>query len=233
MNLDTLDTRALAEAFTLYEARLFAGVNPEDLALRVNGLRAGQPRPTTAPHDTVQPVIQCTNQIAFWVAKEILKVEDVELRARALEKVIDCIELCCELSNHSTVMALFAALNTPTVRRLVATADLVPLAKRNRAKELGSLFSHQKMSVLDYSTTVTLPCIPFLGTILRANNAEQATHALTRLEAAIPEYQRIMSLDHSLVLRLEAVLTSVEPNEDLWPLSEKAEPRVNEGCGGL
>ena len=128
----------------------------------------------------------CSNivQIADWVADSILNKEDSRRRATCIKQFINIADVSCQytthlapfftllqrcrsLHNYSTMVAITSGLNTPPIRRLKRTWELVnarfmsQLGACEMTIDSNKNFNNYRLTL----ASVTPPFVPFIGKI--------------------------------------------------------------------
>jgi len=108
------------------------------------------------------------NQVSGWVSTAVIEIEDLKLRAVALNRFIFIAEKCRQLNNFNAVMEILSALNSSSLYRLRQTWDLLPQKTIQVFENLISLMDGDQ-NFLNYRQTLkksTTPVVPYLGVYL-------------------------------------------------------------------
>ncbi|KAI8582802.1 hypothetical protein K450DRAFT_170181 [Umbelopsis ramanniana AG] len=127
------------------------------------------PRFDSSLHHGVQDAIQRFNVVCQWVASEIVRAPNLEVRVRTIEKFIRIAEKCRMYSNFATLIQVLLGLQAPAVSRLHKTWSKVRNSELKILDELSSFTSPTKnwKHMRDSMTTIPFGgCIPFLGIYL-------------------------------------------------------------------
>ncbi|EGC29734.1 hypothetical protein DICPUDRAFT_58639 [Dictyostelium purpureum] len=113
----------------------------------------------------IMRMISKSTQFSFWVAYVILMEPKKEKRIKIFEKFCEIGKYLLKMNNFNTLMGLNAGLNLTCVHRLKKTKKKLSSSSEAFLNELERLFSSKKSfkNYRDHLTTVTLPCIPYLG----------------------------------------------------------------------
>ncbi|KAJ3793863.1 ras guanine nucleotide exchange factor domain-containing protein, partial [Lentinula aff. detonsa] len=154
----------LARQLTLIESGLYQKIRPMECLVRA---REGNER-GSGGMDNIAYVIQTSNRIADWVAESVLSKEDSRKRAGTVKHLILVADRCRTLNNFSSMIAIISGLNTPPIRRLKRTWELV--SQRHMAQfgacevTLDSKRNFNKYRMM--LASVVPPCVPFIGVFL-------------------------------------------------------------------
>lgn len=98
-----------------------------------------------------------------WVVTEIVSQEKKNTRAKVIQKFIHLAKTCVEMNNFQTTMQILSGLESAAVSRLKKTWN--ELGKSVTLADLKKKFQFDKNSKTyrDILSTVSGPCIPFLG----------------------------------------------------------------------
>ncbi|KAF8333499.1 ras guanine nucleotide exchange factor domain-containing protein [Cantharellus anzutake] len=242
LKLLDIDPLEFARQLTLKESELFMKIRAMDCLARA---KDGQ-----SDDDSIRAIISMSNKLADWVNDAVLSKDDPRKRALLIKHFILTAERCRSLNNFSTMAALVAALNSPPIRRLKRTWDVV--SRRNIAvlDDIEKTMQHGK-NLAEYRnmlSKVSLPCVPFIGVYLTTLTFIQdgmkdklvkegdLINFAKRLKAAaiIAEIKRYQSHPYSLsvipVIRqfIDDALTLEQTSDYFWELSLKLEPRERE-----
>ncbi|KAG2181744.1 hypothetical protein INT44_008559, partial [Umbelopsis vinacea] len=107
-------------------------------------------------HHGVQDAIQRFNMVCQWVASEIVRAPNLEVRVRTIEKFIRIAEKCRMYSNFATLIQVLLGLQAPAVSRLHKTWSKVRNSELKILDELSSFTSPTKnwKHMRDSMTTV-------------------------------------------------------------------------------
>lgn len=158
-----LDPQELARQLTVMEADLYKKIRPiECLTRSREASRAGK------SDDNITKIIRMANRIANWVAETILEREDSRKRAAVVKHFIAVADRCRNMQNFSSMVAITSGLNTPPIRRLKRTWELVnqkfmaQLAACEATIDSNKNFNNYR----NILASITPPCVPFIGTYL-------------------------------------------------------------------
>eukprot|EP01132_Coremiostelium_polycephalum_P008350 gene8350-10256_t len=113
----------------------------------------------------VMRMINRSTQISYWVAMVILLEGKKEKRLKHFEKFLDIAKHLLKMNNLNTLMSLIAGLNMTPVHRLKKTKKKLSSSALSTLSETERIFSSKKSfkNYRDHLTTITPPCIPYLG----------------------------------------------------------------------
>ncbi|KAG8920871.1 hypothetical protein FRC01_000548, partial [Tulasnella sp. 417] len=239
MDVDPLE---MARQLTIMESRMFMKIRPMECLSRA---KEGQ-----GDDDNIRKIINMSNKIASWVAEQVLSKDEPRRRSAYIKQFILIAERCREMNNFSTMAALLAGLNSPPIRRLKRTWDVIPprvtaqLDDVEKTLDSGRNFKGYRQLL----ATVAPPCIPFLGVYLTTltfiqdgnkdmlNKENNLINFGKRQKAAevIREIKTYQSRPYNLTELpnvqdlIEKSLARVENSPDFWDLSVQLEPRERE-----
>ncbi|KAJ3994354.1 ras guanine nucleotide exchange factor domain-containing protein [Lentinula boryana] len=154
--------KSLSSQLTLIESGLYQKIRPMECLVRARNGGGG------GGMDNIAYVIQTSNRIADWVAESVLSKEDSRKRAGTVKHLILVADRCRTLNNFSSMIAIISGLNTPPIRRLKRTWELV--SQRHMAQfgacevTLDSKRNFNKYRMM--LASVVPPCVPFIGVFL-------------------------------------------------------------------
>eukprot|EP01100_Stratorugosa_tubuloviscum_P001013 TRINITY_DN1226_c0_g1_i1.p1 TRINITY_DN1226_c0_g1~~TRINITY_DN1226_c0_g1_i1.p1 ORF type:complete len:472 (-),score=115.81 TRINITY_DN1226_c0_g1_i1:54-1469(-) len=160
VRLEDLSMTDLAEQMTLEEYKYFAAVKSTDLI----GLSWRK--------DSQSPVTTMINQfnlVSFWVASDLVFIQNIEDRTNCLKKFINLAKKLHMIGNYSSMMQILAGLNNVAIQRLQKTwAGLNPKYKLI-FDELDELME-TKHNFKRYREAIQkrpLPILPYFGIYTR------------------------------------------------------------------
>ncbi|KNZ81297.1 Cell division control protein 25 [Termitomyces sp. J132] len=163
LKLTHIDPLELARQLTLMESKLYQKINAMECLQRAREQKAEN-------MDNIANVIQMSNRIADWVAECVLSREDARKRATIVKHLISVADRCRTLHNFSSMIAITSGLNTPPIRRLKRTWELIDrrsmmqfTACEMTIKSTKSITKYRQLMAL-----VNPPCVPFIGVFLSA-----------------------------------------------------------------
>jgi len=111
------------------------------------------------------------NKISYWIATEIVSIQNPEDRVTILSKCIQLADILFGLNNFSGTMAIYCALNLGAIQRLKSTWKRLPEKYIKRMKEFDRVLdpSCNYKNYREHLSNVKLnstPIIPFYGIIL-------------------------------------------------------------------
>eukprot|EP01113_Clastostelium_recurvatum_P040383 TRINITY_DN6279_c0_g1_i6.p1 TRINITY_DN6279_c0_g1~~TRINITY_DN6279_c0_g1_i6.p1 ORF type:complete len:1281 (-),score=298.73 TRINITY_DN6279_c0_g1_i6:220-4062(-) len=178
----------LAKWLTHIEATMFRKVEVGDLL-----------PPRTGPNGSqvIQAIIARFNDIAGWVATEVVRTSQIRRRVAILTKFIQLGKILCEMGNYNSLMEVLAGLNMHPVQRLHITwAGLSPSWMRSW-RRLNKLMGHHSnyrryRSVL--ASRLAGNTLPYFGLFLRdLTFIETASPALIDPPVLLEQQQELSS----------------------------------------
>lgn len=156
-----LDPIELARQLTIIESRLFNKLRLMDCLQRAKEQQSTQ---------NIKDVITTQNGISDWVTESILHPEDPKRRSIVLRHFIQIAEQCRAMQNYSSMTAIVAGINSPSIRRLKRTWDLLTVKQNGLFESLETSLSEAKNfnSYKSFMSKVSPPAVPFLGVYLTA-----------------------------------------------------------------
>ncbi|EEB96012.1 hypothetical protein MPER_04927 [Moniliophthora perniciosa FA553] len=157
--LDLLDIEPLelARQLTLLESSLYQKIRRAECLERAQQNRS---------MDGIGTVIQTSNRIADWVANSVMSSDTPHHRATIVKHLISVADHCRILNNFSTMTAISAGLNTPSIQRLKQTWDRVEKQYMDQFSACHGNTDFEKYRLMLES--IVPPCVPFIGSFLMA-----------------------------------------------------------------
>jgi len=150
----------LARQMTLVEHALFKAIPYKEL---LTNAKAGKNNPN------VSNMISYTNHLVNWIGTQIVKQEDIRVRAMTLARFIT-VAKCCIVScqNYNGAMEVLSALRSSAVFRLKHTWNLLPDNIWDDYEWLETLFESDNNYARYRSalSNAVPPCVPYLGRYL-------------------------------------------------------------------
>ncbi|EJD52446.1 ras GEF [Auricularia subglabra TFB-10046 SS5] len=235
-----LDPLELARQMTIMESKLFCTIRASECLQRSRESSGNS-------SDNIKNIIFTSNKIADWVADSILAYDDHRKRAAIIKLFINTAERCRSLQNFSTMAAFVAGLNSPPIRRLKRSWELVS------QKQVATFDSVEKTldsgrSFQNYKATLSKvdpPCVPFLGVYLTTLTFIQDGspdllkdsslinfNKRHKIADVIREIKTFQSKPYNLT-PIPAILSYIDQSissltmsaDDFWNLSLEREPR--------
>eukprot|EP01114_Cavostelium_apophysatum_P007694 TRINITY_DN1984_c0_g2_i1.p1 TRINITY_DN1984_c0_g2~~TRINITY_DN1984_c0_g2_i1.p1 ORF type:complete len:861 (-),score=245.93 TRINITY_DN1984_c0_g2_i1:206-2788(-) len=162
LTLQDLHPEEVARQLTLIERDLFKAIQPHEC----NKQKWLKENKSLTPN--IHKLINRFNQVSMWVASEVVKVEDLKLRAVILNRFIFVAQKCLELNNYNAVMEILSALNCSAVHRLRQTWELLPPKSVEVFDELVNLMDPEGnfANYRDALKKARPPIVPYLGLTL-------------------------------------------------------------------
>lgn len=155
-----LPTVQIAEQLTLIDFEIFKNIEPTELlnqSWNKNSLKHRSPN--------ILAMINRSTRLSHWVALMILSQDDLTVRAKMFEKMIDIANHLLKLNNFNTLMGVIAGLNMSSVHRLKATIKKVEKSKLDIWKKLEKTMDPEG-SFANYRKQIAAagaPSLPYLG----------------------------------------------------------------------
>jgi len=111
----------IARQLTLIEFKIFEKITPQELSHQTWNKKDAK---DTAPN--IIALIDRCNEVAYWVATEIVLTPNLKQRVSVLARFIAITEICYELRNWNTLMELMVGLNLGCITRLKKTWEALP-----------------------------------------------------------------------------------------------------------
>jgi len=181
----------LARQLTLMEFQLFRQISYSEL------YKKAWESPARGPN--VIALIQRFNTLSYWVASEILVVQDQRQRQQTLIRFLEVLKHLNELNNFNGIMELTSALNLNYVSRLKTDWKAVP-------PKLQSMFKAQLELMNPNANWATyrrvlserqLPLMPFQGVYL--TDLTFIDELPTKLENGLINFEKMMMLGQQLL----------------------------------
>jgi hypothetical protein len=192
----------------------------------------------------IMKMIKRSNEIATWVATEVLSASEVELRAKIIKKFIKVSIKLDKLNNFNTLIDIISGLNSNPIHRLSKSWALVPEKYTEELKRLTELTSPQK-SYHNLRVAVKErgpPCIPPLGmyltdiTFIEDGNSNKINGLVNfgksrLLGSVIRDLQTlqnspfVLKKQPSLVVRSRLTHLPYQEMQELYEISQVFEPK--------
>jgi len=232
----------MARQLTIMESKLYMKIRPMECLARA--------KEQQGEDDSIKTIIGTSNKIASWVAQQVLSKDDPRRRAAFIKQFVLIAEKCRDLKNFSTMAALIAGLNSPPIRRLKRTWDVLNTRISAQLDDVEKTLDSGK-NFTGYRTllaNISPPCVPFLGVYLTVltfiqdgnkdmlNKDNNLINFNKRQKAAevIREIKKYQSRPYNLhelpniQEYIEKSLSALETAPDFWELSMVLEPRERE-----
>ncbi|KAG8955877.1 hypothetical protein FRC04_006324 [Tulasnella sp. 424] len=242
LKLMDVDPLEMARQLTIMESRMFVKIRPMECLSRV---MEGQ-----GHDDNIRKINNMSNKIASWVAEQVLSKDDHRQRGACIRQFIMITERCRELNNFSSMAALLAGLNSPSIRRLKRTWDTLDSRVTSQLDDVEKIldWGENFKGYRQLMATTAPPCIPFLGVYLKTLAFIQSANKdmlseennlinfgkWQKAAEVIREIKTYQSRPHNLTELpnvqdlIEKSLARVENSPDFWELSMQLEPRERE-----
>ncbi|KCV70636.1 hypothetical protein H696_02993 [Fonticula alba] len=167
VNLDlfSVTPKELARHLTMVSIAKFNRIIPDEFAILLWGSK--EERVTMTPNLT--HFINRFNDIGYWVATELCRVEDLRRRAQLMEMFIQVARYCLKYQNFNDLIAILSGLQTIPIYRLRKTWAALSQRSLNLFRELEAKVSpdnnYKAYRTLEYSAPT--PRIPFFGLCLK------------------------------------------------------------------
>ncbi|KAI8811953.1 ras guanine nucleotide exchange factor domain-containing protein [Cladochytrium replicatum] len=158
-----LDPVEVARQLTLMESRIFYRIQPYELMNQEWAKSVGSSMAVN-----VKDMAALSTKVTGWVAETIIMERDLKKRSAVLKQFIKIGDVCLELKNFNTLMAIQSALNSSTIARLKRTWDAVGGKSKTVFEKLRKATDHNQ-NYADYRSFLrasSAPCLPFLGLYL-------------------------------------------------------------------
>ncbi|KAI8802580.1 ras guanine nucleotide exchange factor domain-containing protein [Cladochytrium replicatum] len=245
-----LDPVEVARQLTLLESQIFYRIQPFELMNQEWAKTVG-----TSMAVNVKEMASLSTKMTGWVAETIVLEKDLKKRAAILKNFIRIGEVCLELKNFNTLMAIQSALNSSTIARLKRTWDAVGSKSKTVFERLRKATDHNQ-NYADYRSFLrnsAPPCLPFLGLYLTdltfTEDGNPNTRDRGRLinfdkylkkSKIVQDLQRFQSLSYPLVEVVElqrwlqdSIAASCRNGvQDLYRMSLHLEPKDDPMGGG-
>ncbi|KAJ3137777.1 Ras-specific guanine nucleotide-releasing factor RalGPS1 [Geranomyces variabilis] len=215
--LDILDIpqKDIARQLTLMDSEVFRGVTREELA---SIAWTGPEKLTRAP--AIVATTQHFNQVALWVAEQIVLAEKIKRRFQLVCHFIGVAKYCLDLNNFNGLRSITAGLQSTPVHRLERTWAMVGRREKAMFDKMCDLMSPLSNSE-SYRRRLAeskAPCVPYLGTWLGdltflnecikkerddPARAHQAAERQAQIDGLLDDIARYQT--HSIYAQLESV----------------------------
>ncbi|KAJ3021680.1 RasGEF [Thoreauomyces humboldtii] len=163
--LDILDVppKDLARQLTLMDSEVFRGVPRDELA---SIAWTGSDKLARAPQ--IVATTQNFNQVALWVAEQIVLAEKIKRRFQLVCHFIGVAKCCLDLNNFNGLRSITAGLQSTPVHRLERTWAMVSRREKAIFDKMCDLMSPLSNSdaYRRRLSEAKAPCVPYLGTWL-------------------------------------------------------------------
>jgi hypothetical protein len=243
-----LDTKEVAEQITLIESGLFLQIRCTEFYNQ--SWKRPDARKRSSPY--ILAMVDRFNYVSYWVASSIVLHSDLKKRTATLKKFIELAQICHDLRNYSSLVAIIAGLNNSSIQRLKQTWAGIKGNLTHQFETLNELVE-AKSNYKNYRETLLAliesksnePIVPYLGlylrdlTVIDECNPDFIDEDLINLEKLtmigeaiiqVEGFQRNGSysfppnpeLQRNLLLKL-----LVLPEDILYKKSEAVEPNIN------
>jgi hypothetical protein len=111
------------------------------------------------------------NKVSYWVASEVLSIDEDKGRAVLIEKFIDMAKHCQELKNFNITVSVVTGLSLSCIRRLSKTWKLVNERLTKSFEKLKLLVNpannHHDYRKIINTVSGSDRCIPYFGVFMR------------------------------------------------------------------
>lgn len=145
----------VARQLTLIEFKLFEKITPQELSHQAWNKKNAK---DIAPNVTA--LIERCNEIAYWVATEIVLTPNLKQRISVLARFIAIAEICYEFRNWNTLMELMVGLNLGCVTRLKKTWEGLPKHAISAFEQLSKVTSSSQ-NYVHYREALAAKELPF------------------------------------------------------------------------
>ena len=157
--------KEVARQLALIEFEVYSNIHPTEC---MNQAWTKKEKQTIAPH--IGSMIQRSNQVPMWVATQVLKHTEGDVKKRALMIVqfIRIARACDKLNNFNAVMEILAGLSLSPIHRLAKSWELVPQKYMDHLSALKDVMNVAENWKLYRNTLKNRdpPCIPYFGALL-------------------------------------------------------------------
>ncbi len=108
-------------------------------------------------------LINLSNKFTYWYAKCIVDTLNFDERCKVMQRILDIAGYFNEMNNFSGLKEIYAALETSSVRRLLATRSKINLESQEIYKIFVKLFDNHDNGYFERLKKCNPPCIPFIG----------------------------------------------------------------------
>lgn len=227
-----------ARQLMLVDFGVFSKIHPREF---LDNAWSGKSKESKAPN--IVRMINHFNKVCCWVQAAVLSSPTPQGRAKLIQSFIKMAEHCGALNNFNSQFAIYCALTANPLHRLKRTNILVKAKSLKRLEAIKVLFQHHGNS-RNYRNAlrhVTKACTPHLGifltdliyiddgnpeTTLGMINLKKRRLLADRVrwikqyQQLAPRFRPIPGVQQYFEQHLVAV-----PEEELWTLSTKVEPR--------
>jgi son of sevenless-like protein len=193
--------KEIARQLALIDFEMFSKIEAKEC---LNSAWTKESRETMAPN--IHAMTQFFNRISAWVGTEVVKVEKLSDRVRAVCKVIKVAKRSYDLHNYNAVFSVMSGLNSSPIHRLRQTWDALPKEYMQIYDELSELMSRDG-NFKNLRTALkdgTPPSIPYVGLYLKD---------LTFIEDGSPKYitrDEVKMINFSKCRQFAAVIRDIQ-----------------------
>eukprot|EP01124_Arcella_intermedia_P014875 TRINITY_DN21427_c0_g1_i1.p1 TRINITY_DN21427_c0_g1~~TRINITY_DN21427_c0_g1_i1.p1 ORF type:complete len:578 (-),score=166.60 TRINITY_DN21427_c0_g1_i1:58-1791(-) len=160
MDMDSLE---VARQITLIEHNMYRDVKPwECLGLPWTKTEKDKLAPN------LSKTIKWFNTVTYWVQTEVLTEVKNKQRAAKIAKFLEICEHLLNLQNLNGVVEIMSAFGTPSMARLQATINSLPVSISSKITKFNQFISPDNSfkAVREHTAHIIPPCIPYIGSYL-------------------------------------------------------------------
>jgi hypothetical protein len=154
------DSEEIAKQITLIDFKLFKNVHQKELFGKNWSLSDKKLKMEKAKYITL--LSDRFNDVSYWVVTEILKCEDINVRAKAISYFLEVANYLYKISNFHGLNSIVSACQSDSIFRLKKTWALVKEEDRNTLKSYSELLQHPYTNLMKKLEQTPPPCIPFM-----------------------------------------------------------------------
>jgi hypothetical protein len=172
--ISKLSAAAAARVLTKYEFALFQNICPTEF---LNQNWQSVAKETEAPNIT--KFVSRFNQIAYWVASEIITTRKPKTQVKKLEKFVEIAMCCNQKNNFNAMMEIVSGLNNAAIQRLDYLWKSISERCRQNFEKLDALMSpdHNFASYREELKARQYPILPYFALYLRDITFANTAHS--------------------------------------------------------
>lgn len=168
-SLTDIHPEEFARQMTLVEHALFKAIPYKELLTNASSLSSSSANGRVKLNPNVSNMISYTNHLVNWIGTQIVKHDDIKMRAVALARFITIGKYCIiSCQNYNGAMEVISAIRAAPVFRLKHTWNLLPDNIWEDYEWLENIFESDN-NYAAYRAALTNavpPCVPYLGRYL-------------------------------------------------------------------